>query len=205
MKNFQYQIIRFLPDRVSGEFINLGVVVYSPESKQLSVETVEDTSRIMQVFPRTNTNYVFKLIKHLQESLSDISKSLLSKSIPDVYSDILSITKKALPIDDSSLFFTASEQILDVDIKSCTSYLFDRLVGVNLFKGQESNLGIQFTNLKRPDNIYKKSNLNSPNNKSTIYIFGHQTVSDGDGYAAVPIKSQSIYQPYESFSKQEKV
>ena len=35
MKKFQYQTLRYMPDRVCGEFVNLGVVVLAEEPKAL--------------------------------------------------------------------------------------------------------------------------------------------------------------------------
>ena len=31
MKPYQYQVIRYTHDRVTGEFVNVGVVLYVPE------------------------------------------------------------------------------------------------------------------------------------------------------------------------------
>lgn len=131
MNTFQYQIIRFLPDRVNGEFINLGVVLYSSELRQLSVEFIDKTTRITQVFPHTNTRYILKLVKHINESLNTIAIRLSDEFGFERYEDIRQITKKVLPIDDSALFFTEPEQLMDVDIKASATYLFDRLVASN--------------------------------------------------------------------------
>ncbi len=35
MNTYQYQVLRFPPDRVSGEFVNLGAVVFDPGQMKL--------------------------------------------------------------------------------------------------------------------------------------------------------------------------
>jgi hypothetical protein len=131
MKSFQYQILRFLPDRVSEEFLNLGVVVYDKQTKQLAVEIIEKTGRLSQVFPESNTRYILKTIKHIDTRLKIIADQLSKEFEFEKNNEISLITKRALPKDDSALFFTESQNILDIDINSVSTYLFDRLIGVN--------------------------------------------------------------------------
>ncbi len=131
MKSFQYQILRFLPDRISEEFLNLGVVVFDKQTKQLSVEIIEKTGRLSQVFPESNTRYILKAVRHIDTRLKVIANQLSNEFEFENNNEISVITKMALPKDDSALFFTESQSILDIDIHCVSTYLFDRLVGVN--------------------------------------------------------------------------
>jgi hypothetical protein len=110
----------------------LGVVVFSPDSRQLCFEGIGTTSRITQVFPRTNTRYILKVIKHIQNSLKTIAGHLSGEFVFEKIEDIQHITKKVLPVDNSSLFFTGVEQLLDMDIEAAVTYLYDRFIGTNL-------------------------------------------------------------------------
>ena len=130
MKNFQYQILRFLPDRVSEEFINLGVVVYDPGNKKLNIKFIEKTGRLSQIFPEANNRYVLKTIKHICNSLNTIANRLSDEFEFEECDKISIITRSVFPTDDSALFFTEPKTILDIDINSVSIYLFDRLISI---------------------------------------------------------------------------
>lgn len=131
MRTFQYQLLRFLPDRVSGEFINLGIVVYDVKEKKLAVEILDKTGRLSQIFPNTNTRYLLKTLTHINSQLRLTSNQLNGETEFEYYKDLNQITRKALPKDDSALFFTETQKILDIDIDAVSTYLFDRLISVN--------------------------------------------------------------------------
>src|SRR6185437_1719902 len=131
MKSFQYQILRFLPDRISEEFLNMGIVVYDVENGQLAGEFIEKTGRLSQIFPESSNRNLIKLIKHIDSKLKTIANQLLNEFQFERISQISQITIRALPQDDSSLFFTEPRNILDLDINSVSTYLFDRLIGLN--------------------------------------------------------------------------
>ena len=131
MKNFQYQILRFLPDRVSEEFINLGVVIYDPRHNKLIAKFIDKTGRLSQVFPDANIKYILKTIKHIDNQLGVVEKRFSNELEFEKCDDISIITRSVFPKDDSALFFTEPKNILDIDINIVCTYLFDRLISVN--------------------------------------------------------------------------
>lgn len=131
MKTFQYQLLRFLPDRISGEFLNLGIVVYNANEKSLSINISERVGRLSKTFPNTNTRYLMKLIKHIDFQLKVISNQLANEFAFSNYDELDQITRKVLPKDDSALFFSETQKIMDLDINETSNYLFDRLVSIN--------------------------------------------------------------------------
>jgi hypothetical protein len=50
MKTYQYQIIRYLHDRVTGDFINVGVIVYAPDYQYLNCKIIAKYGRITSFF-----------------------------------------------------------------------------------------------------------------------------------------------------------
>jgi len=164
MKTFQYQVLRFLPDRVSEEFLNMGVVVYDPRSGKLAVEFIEKTGRLPQIFPESNTRNVLRTIKHISSRLKAIANQLTKEIQFEKFTEISDITTKALPKDDSALFFTVPENILDIDIDAVSTYLFDRLIGLN-----QTDSDKEFRNDKEVwSKVYKKYfDRNNISNKLT--------------------------------------
>jgi hypothetical protein len=128
MKTYQYQILRFLPDRVTGEFINLGIVVYEPQSKFIKGKFFQKITRASSLFPTVNSRYLASTLKHLQKEFDNLSIRFNSELYFDKYNSIQAITSSILPIDDSSLFFTESKKGLDIDINISLNCLFDKIV-----------------------------------------------------------------------------
>jgi len=158
MKSFQYQILRFLPDRVSEEFLNMGIVVFDANTDELVVEFVEKTGRLTQIFPETSARNLLKAVKHIDGRLRTIASQIKKEIQFDKLNEISQITTKALPIDDSALFFTKPQNILDVDINAVSTYLFDRLISINLSESEK-----EFRNDKEVwSKVYKRyfDNLN---------------------------------------------
>ncbi|HMP32054.1 MAG TPA: DUF3037 domain-containing protein, partial [Saprospiraceae bacterium] len=54
MKSYQYQIIKYVHDHFTGEFVNVGVVVYDPESKFFGCKLTKKYKRISNFFPSSD-------------------------------------------------------------------------------------------------------------------------------------------------------
>jgi hypothetical protein len=65
-KRYYYSVIRFCPDPVVAEFINIGIVVFRPEDKFVAVHVTENNRRIFQMF---GPNVVHD--KHFQQYKED--------------------------------------------------------------------------------------------------------------------------------------
>ena len=128
MKTFQYQILRCLPDRVSGEFINLGVVVYLPEEGLLRMAFNTKTNRMHSFFPTINSKFIVKTTKEIESFLQKLKEDFSKPFFKEFPVALQDITKQVLPKDDSSLFFTDTAKILDLNIDSLLDGLYKRLV-----------------------------------------------------------------------------
>jgi hypothetical protein len=51
MKSYQYQIIKYVHDHFTSEFVNVGVVVYDSKSQYLKCKVKKGYNRITQFFP----------------------------------------------------------------------------------------------------------------------------------------------------------
>lgn len=126
MKTHQYQIVRYLHDQVTGEFVNIGVIVYQPELRFLKAKFINRFSRITQFFNNVNGAHLLSTLRFFNQKLN-----IESKKLGELFSDHLSlsqITSSILPKDDSAL--VCSELMYGIDLKP-ESFLednFDRLV-----------------------------------------------------------------------------
>ena len=132
MITIQYQILRYLPDRISGEFVNLGIVAFDSSSRSLNSKFINKIGNISSFFPNINSRYLIKSIKTIQDELENYSDRLKSELIFSQIASVEEITKATLPKDDSALVFSEVKKTLDISVDSTISDLFTRLVSVHL-------------------------------------------------------------------------
>ena len=128
MNTIQYQVLHYLPDSVSGEFANLGVVAYDAGERSFSSEFINCTDRIVMFFPGVAGNYLQKLIKQINQQLVELEETWLTNSHMDRALSIESFTAAVLPVDDSSLAFSEIKRALDHSSRAAVNDLFERIV-----------------------------------------------------------------------------
>jgi hypothetical protein len=140
MISIQYQILRYLPDRVSGEFVNLGVVAYDSSNKILSGKFISKIGKISEFFPDVNSRYLIKCVRAIQDSLQLISGRLKSElNFESAYS-IENITKSVIPKDDSALIFSEIKKTLDLSADAAINDLYSRFVKTHLIEGDDAEI-----------------------------------------------------------------
>ncbi|MDP3928857.1 MAG: DUF3037 domain-containing protein [Bacteroidota bacterium] len=140
MQTFEYQILRFMPDRVKGEFLNLGLVIYNVENAVFDFKLNTKSNRINVVFSESNGRFIRNVLHNIQSNLDNLRDSRTDKLNMVPIKSLDNLTRMILPKDDSALYFTESEKTLDVNIESAIAYLFQRLVSVNHKVEEKANL-----------------------------------------------------------------
>ncbi|TAE87753.1 MAG: DUF3037 domain-containing protein [Bacteroidetes bacterium] len=130
MHTFEYQILRYMPDRVTGEFVNLGVALASVREQKVSVRFIQKPGRISEVFSGVNTKYLVKVIQAIQADLERVNNQHIDKLPLESFKSTSELTNKFLPKDNSALFFTPVEKTLDINIDAAADYLFSRIVTI---------------------------------------------------------------------------
>lgn len=140
MITFQYQILRYLPDRVNEEFINLGVVVFDANSNILSSRFVEKTTRVTNFFSDVNGRLLSNTLKFLKNNFNQLSLRLSKELNYERVSSLQEITSSILPYDDSSVFFSEIRTGIDVNIEIACDELFENFVVRNLIEHEDYEL-----------------------------------------------------------------
>lgn len=136
MKKYQYQVLRYVHDQFTGEFVNVGVVVYSPQESFLKAAVCQRFNRITSLFPAANWRFVSKLVKSFERSIVSYSnRHQLEYETPDT---LFAITKTILPPDDSALVLTEVRFGIDIDMESALRGLFDSLVDRYISSNEQS-------------------------------------------------------------------
>lgn len=126
MKKYQYQIIRYIHDRVSSEFINVGVIVYSPEHQYLNCKIITRYGRITSFFTGVDGRAILKSLRNLEKEITN-AQQLFTQLLP-LPEDLAELTRKILPDDDSSLVLTEVKKGIDLDFNKSLADLYRLLV-----------------------------------------------------------------------------
>lgn len=113
-------------DRVTAEFVNVGIVVYQPDTNFLQSKFVTKFSRISQFFIDINGQYLLSTLKQFERELETASKRLTE--LFTIHTSLTEITNAILPKDDSALICSDLLFGIDIDPQSSVDDLFDRLI-----------------------------------------------------------------------------
>lgn len=113
MKRYQYQILRYIHDRVTGEFVNVGLVMYSQNDAFLRGKVLTRYGRITSFFAGVNGKQVIRSCRNFAEKIRRESGLLVTSGAPEFLKEI---TERVIVPDDSALVLTDVRVGLDVDL-----------------------------------------------------------------------------------------
>ena len=81
MKTYEYQILRYIPDQVSGEFLNVGILMFGPKENTFFYEFIESRQRILAAFHGIESAHIIRKLKMLSENLEKFEKQQAGKPL----------------------------------------------------------------------------------------------------------------------------
>jgi hypothetical protein len=141
--NYQYQILRYRHDAVSGEFVNIGIVFFDADSRFLCARITEKQERIARFFGSASSAFLLSTTKHIENEFNQIAERLadaqtiimreaLSGHVIDpllMCRSITEITSSVLPINDNGLFFSEVHKGWHYDHQNAFNETYYRLIG----------------------------------------------------------------------------
>jgi hypothetical protein len=128
---FQYSILRYMHDVSTGEFLNIGLVIYSPRASYFKAELLLRYQRVSDTFPGLDGELFRSYVGRLQTLLDQQTIRFGSSQITlltEPQRKLSEILHEILPTDDSSVQFSPVMQGLADDLDQTYSHLYDRLV-----------------------------------------------------------------------------
>ncbi|MGN2246425.1 DUF3037 domain-containing protein [Frateuria sp. GZRR35] len=116
-KGYTYSIIRYVHDVFSGEALNVGVVLSSPDG-QIEVRVPSSLVRVKSAFPDADINTIRNALENLTLRLDDAAPT----------EDFKSLLERALPEDECSLQLSELGVGLTSSLKDAAEHLLDRFV-----------------------------------------------------------------------------
>ena len=125
---YTYTILRYVHDVMTGEFINVGVVMHVPSQHQVLARTRTTIGRIRGVFPDLDRNAFTVAMNAVQRGFRKIAKAHAKTSLFGSKADASEFARQAVPADDSSLQWSAVGSGLTSDAKQTFERLYERFV-----------------------------------------------------------------------------
>jgi Protein of unknown function (DUF3037) len=125
---YTYIILRYVHDVMTGEFVNVGVVMHVPTQRRVLAKTRTTMGRIRGVFPDLDRNAFSSSMQSVQRSFRDFAKENAKVSLFVSDGDAATFARKAVPADDSSLQWSPVGSGLTSEIDRTFDRLYDRFV-----------------------------------------------------------------------------
>lgn len=122
MKKYQYQLIRYMHDHFTGEYVNVGVVVYSKEERFLASRTTSRYQRITQMFPEANGRWIIRVLGNFDHQISRLSNEL--NELFSLSDSLEQITNSILTRDNSAIQLTETRLAIDVNLEAALNDLY---------------------------------------------------------------------------------
>ncbi len=126
---YQFSLLRYVYDPLTEEFINVGVVLYSSDTRFLHAIFSNRYGRISKMFRRIDGAAYRTTLAHIEQKLTaagqDIERGLL---FSDSQGGLDKILSKILPPDDSAMRFVFGGVGVTEDTRKTLESLFERYV-----------------------------------------------------------------------------
>lgn len=127
MKKYQYKVFRYIHDHLSGEFVNVGIVLFDPSTKFLKARVINKYSRLTNFFSGVEGHEIISILKGLVSEIDEIENSF-SQLFTSSYNDLDEIVVSLLKKDDFSIQYSNTLYCIDIDPQIALMDLFERLV-----------------------------------------------------------------------------
>lgn len=117
--NYTYTVLRYIHDIATGEFCNVGILLYSQQPQFLFCYTVEDLNRVKRFFPTTGDS-LLTLLREIEDSVNKKRKPFIRAK------SAIAIAYSVLPYDDSSLQWSNEGGGQSDDPEAVLMALFER-------------------------------------------------------------------------------
>ena len=127
-QSYSYVTLRYVHDAVTGEFVNVALLLFAPESKTLLVRTRKTISRVKDIFPDLDRSAFTSAMRSIDSAAARYSRDAERAPLLSFDLDAVQVARKILPADDSSLQWSPLGVGMDSNIQKAFERLFSRLV-----------------------------------------------------------------------------
>jgi hypothetical protein len=100
---YTYTVLRYVHDAMTGEYANVGVVVYAPACKYIGARCTAHRGRLSRMFDGVEGDHIRSLLRYIQDQVNERGRRLREELPLAKPSGLMEIATQVLPADDSSL------------------------------------------------------------------------------------------------------
>lgn len=126
MKKYQYQIIRYMHDHFTGEYVNVGIVLYAKEERFLKCKTTTRYKRIVSMFPQADGRWIIRLLNNFKQQINQKSHQLSEIFQPG--DSLEQVTHSILNRDNNAIHLSEVRWGLDINPDAALEDLYDSQV-----------------------------------------------------------------------------
>lgn len=152
MNKYEYSVLRYLHDRNTGEFINVGIILHSQSKNILLSKFIDSSKRLSEFFNGVDGRRVKAQIISMESTVREINRKINEELNLEGFSNLQYICREVLPVDDSALIFSDIRRGRTLNINLSVNKLFDEMV--SKYDSERSKGSISDEDIWR--NIYKK-------------------------------------------------
>ncbi|HWQ90491.1 MAG TPA: DUF3037 domain-containing protein, partial [Clostridia bacterium] len=125
---YSYVTLRYVHDVVTGEFVNVGVVLYAPAERYLEARFTASYERLNAVFVKIDHTHYRNLIRYLSNRFVELAAEVRESLNLGPVQGIEELVRRVLPQDDSSLQWSAMGGGFSENPAETVGQLYARLV-----------------------------------------------------------------------------
>ena len=125
---YSYTVLRYIHDVVSGEALNVGVVMHAPATGFLKARTRNTIGRLKQAFPDLDCAAFVDTMQAVDRGFSAVAMRASEVPLFDARTDARTHALKVLPDDDSALRWSPIGTGLTADPAWTFKRLYERYV-----------------------------------------------------------------------------
>ena len=101
---YTFTIVRYLHDKVTGEFVNVGVLLHAPSTGFLRAKCSSSAHRLRRMFGRVDSEHIRDFLRYIERRAEHLNQDTGSALLPlDPKETAATYAARILPPDDSSL------------------------------------------------------------------------------------------------------
>ena len=125
---YSYTVLRYVHDVMTGEFVNVGVVLHAPEANFLGAKIRTTIGRIKDAFPDLDASAFRSAVRRVRAATDRAAREQLASGMFSGGGNAAVFAASVLPRDDSSLQWSQMGSGLAADPQAALDRLYDRMV-----------------------------------------------------------------------------
>jgi len=134
--SYSYVTLRYVHDVVTGEFANVGVVLYAPEQRLLAARFTTSYERLNAMFIKIDHSHFRALMRYLANRFEEMGEEMRDDLERPPLGAIVELVRRVLPQDDSSLQWSEAGGGFTENPEETLRSLFVRLVEKYVREGE---------------------------------------------------------------------